>query len=101
MRLQDLRPPFGAKKNVKRVGRGTGSGHGKTAGRGSKGQLSRSGGGKGAGFQQIDRARNKIIVQGQAKRSIGAVRANGSIGVRRIADREIEAGRPGGGARRT
>jgi large subunit ribosomal protein L15 len=51
MRLQDLRPPFGAKKNVKRVGRGTGSGHGTTAGRGSKGQLSRSGGGKGAGFE--------------------------------------------------
>ena len=46
-----MRPPFGAKKNVKRVGRGTGSGHGKTAGRGSKGQLSRSGGGKGAGFE--------------------------------------------------
>jgi len=51
MRLQDLRPPFGAKKNVKRVGRGTGSGHGTTAGRGSKGQLSRSGGGKGAEFE--------------------------------------------------
>ncbi len=51
MRLHDLRPPFGAKKNVKRVGRGTGSGHGTTAGRGSKGQLSRSGGGKGAGFE--------------------------------------------------
>jgi len=51
MRLQDLRPPFGAKKNAKRVGRGTGSGHGTTAGRGSKGQLSRSGGGKGAGFE--------------------------------------------------
>ena len=51
MRLQDLRPPFGAKKNAKRVGRGTGSGHGTTAGRGSKGQLSRSGGGKGPGFE--------------------------------------------------
>ena len=51
MRLQDLRPPFGAKKNAKRVGRGTGSGHGKTAGRGSKGQLSRSGGGKAPGFE--------------------------------------------------
>ena len=46
-----MRPPFGAKKNVKRVGRGTGSGHGKTACRGSKGQLSRSGGGKGPGFE--------------------------------------------------
>ncbi len=51
MRLHDLRPPFGAKKEMKRVGRGTGSGHGKTAGRGSKGQLARSGGGKGPGFE--------------------------------------------------
>jgi large subunit ribosomal protein L15 len=45
MRLEDLAPAPGAKKNRKRVGRGTGSGHGKTATRGSKGQNSRSGGG--------------------------------------------------------
>ncbi|MEA4883209.1 MAG: 50S ribosomal protein L15 [Clostridia bacterium] len=51
MKLHELRPPFGAKKDPKRVGRGTGSGHGKTAGRGSKGQLARSGGGKGVGFE--------------------------------------------------
>lgn len=51
MRLEDLRPPFGARRDIKRVGRGTGSGHGKTAGRGSKGQLSRSGGGKGPAFE--------------------------------------------------
>jgi len=45
MRLQDLAPAPGAKKSKKRVGRGTGSGIGKTAGRGTKGQNSRSGGG--------------------------------------------------------
>jgi len=45
MELQNLRPPRGARKRRKRVGRGTASGHGKTAGRGMKGQNSRSGGG--------------------------------------------------------
>lgn len=45
MRLNDLAPAPGAKRSRKRVGRGTGSGLGKTAGRGSKGQNSRSGGG--------------------------------------------------------
>ena len=45
MRLNDLAPAPGAKTSKKRVGRGTGSGLGKTAGRGSKGQNSRSGGG--------------------------------------------------------
>ena len=41
--IQDLRPAFGATHSQKRVGRGPGSGHGKTAGRGNKGQKSRSG----------------------------------------------------------
>ncbi|MDQ2979795.1 MAG: 50S ribosomal protein L15 [Acidobacteriota bacterium] len=41
--MQDLRPAFGATHSQKRVGRGPGSGHGKTAGRGNKGQKSRSG----------------------------------------------------------
>jgi large subunit ribosomal protein L15 len=45
MKLHELRPAEGAKKRQKRVGRGIGSGHGKTAGRGMKGQNSRSGGG--------------------------------------------------------
>jgi large subunit ribosomal protein L15 len=45
MRLQDLAPPPGAKKDRKRVGRGAGSGLGKTAGKGHKGQKARSGGG--------------------------------------------------------
>lgn len=51
MRLEDLRPAAGARKRRKRVGRGPGSGHGKTAGRGTKGHNARSGGGKGGGFE--------------------------------------------------
>jgi len=44
MKLHDLRPAKGSKKQRKRVGRGDSSGSGKTAGRGTKGQKSRSGG---------------------------------------------------------
>src|SRR4030095_9680841 len=43
MSLNNLRPPRGAKRDRKRVGRGPGSGHGKTATRGTKGAKSRSG----------------------------------------------------------
>jgi large subunit ribosomal protein L15 len=51
MRLEDLRPAPGSVKRRKRVGRGPGSGHGKTSTKGTKGQRSRSGGGKGGGFE--------------------------------------------------
>lgn len=51
MQLYDLSPAEGSTKNRKRVGRGHGSGWGKTAGRGMNGQKSRAGGGKGAGFE--------------------------------------------------
>jgi large subunit ribosomal protein L15 len=51
MRLHDLKPAAGSKKAPKRVGRGTGSGWGKTAGRGEKGQNARSGGGVRPGFE--------------------------------------------------
>ncbi len=51
MRLSDLSPIHGSKKRKKRVGRGSGSGHGKTSCRGHKGQKSRSGGGTRAGFE--------------------------------------------------
>jgi large subunit ribosomal protein L15 len=51
MQLHDLFPAPGSRKGPKRVGRGHGSGHGGTSGRGDKGQLSRSGGGKGPGFE--------------------------------------------------
>ncbi|MEE8591361.1 MAG: 50S ribosomal protein L15, partial [Spirochaetia bacterium] len=49
--LDRLKPAKGAVKNRKRVGRGPGSGSGKTCGRGHNGQLSRSGGGVKAGFE--------------------------------------------------
>ncbi len=51
MRIEDLAPNPGARKNRKRVGRGAGSGHGQTACRGEKGQKSRAGGDKGPGFE--------------------------------------------------
>jgi len=51
MKLNELRPAQGSKKNARRVGRGTGSGLGKTAGRGHKGQKSRSGGLPKIGFE--------------------------------------------------
>ncbi len=51
MNLHDLTPAKGAKKRPKRIGRGPGSGHGKTATKGHKGLLARSGGGKRPGFE--------------------------------------------------
>ncbi len=51
MKLYELSPAAGAKKAPKRVGRGTGSGLGKTSARGQKGQKSRSGGGVRPGFE--------------------------------------------------
>jgi large subunit ribosomal protein L15 len=51
MRIHDLSPVKGSKKRRKRVGRGPGSGHGKTSCRGHKGQNSRSGGGTRPGFE--------------------------------------------------
>jgi large subunit ribosomal protein L15 len=51
MKLDDLRPAIGSNKKRKRVGRGEGSGHGKTSCRGHKGQGSRSGGGTRPGFE--------------------------------------------------
>ncbi len=51
MRLEELKPSKGARKKSKRVGRGPGSGSGKTASKGHKGQKARSGGVKGPGFE--------------------------------------------------
>ena len=51
MRIEDLKPHAGSKRKSKRVGRGPGSGHGKTSCKGHKGQKSRSGGTKGPGFE--------------------------------------------------
>jgi large subunit ribosomal protein L15 len=51
MKLHELRPAEGSKRNPKRIGRGTGSGTGRNAGKGEKGQNSRSGGGTRPGFE--------------------------------------------------
>lgn len=51
MKLHELSPAIGATKEVKRIGRGHGSGNGKTAGKGHKGQWARSGGGVRPGFE--------------------------------------------------
>ena len=50
MKLHELQPVEGSRKERNRVGRGIGSGNGKTSGRGQKGQKARSGGGVRPGF---------------------------------------------------
>ena len=51
MKIHELKSPTALKEKRKRVGRGSGSGHGKTSGRGAKGHNARSGGGKRRGFE--------------------------------------------------
>lgn len=51
MQLNSIKPAFGASKDRKRIGRGPGSGHGKTATKGHKGQKARSGGSIKPGFE--------------------------------------------------
>lgn len=60
MKLNDLRPAKGSKKSRRRVGRGTGSGTGKTAGRGQKGQKSRSGYSQSPGWEG---GRSRLIMR--------------------------------------
>lgn len=51
MKIHELSPALGSVKEAKRIGRGHGSGNGKTAGKGHKGQKARSGGGTRPGFE--------------------------------------------------
>lgn len=51
MKINELKPAEGSRKKPKRIGRGLGSGHGRTSTKGHKGQKSRSGGAKGPGFE--------------------------------------------------
>ena len=60
MKLNDLKPAPGAKKARRRLGRGVGSGRGKTAGRGHKGQKSRYGFSQGAGWEG---GRSRLIMR--------------------------------------
>lgn len=92
MDLGTLHPAPGSTHKKKRVGRGTGSGHGKTAGRGHKGRKSRSGGNSRPGyeggqmplqrrlpkrgFRPVDRVEYAVVNLGQ----LGAFEAGGTVG---------------------
>jgi large subunit ribosomal protein L15 len=80
MRLNTLKPATGSKKDRKRVGRGIGSGLGKTCGRGHKGQKSRSGGFHKIGFEggqmPLQRRLPKVGFRSKLARSTGEVRLN-------------------------
>jgi large subunit ribosomal protein L15 len=85
MRLNDLQPAEGAKQNRKRVGRGIGSGLGKTGGRGHKGQKSRSGGAVMVGFEggqmPLQRRLPKVGFISRKAGSTGEVRLNELAGL--------------------
>ena len=77
MQLNDMRPAEGSRKNRKRIGRGNSSGHGTTAGRGTKGQLSRSGGGKGKGFEGGQQPLASLVEKGVIKHDYQLVKVLG------------------------
>jgi large subunit ribosomal protein L15 len=80
MRLNTLKPAAGSKKDSKRVGRGIGSGFGKTCGRGHKGQKSRSGGFHKVGFEggqmPLQRRLPKVGCTARKSRFVDEVRLN-------------------------
>jgi large subunit ribosomal protein L15 len=80
MRLNDLHPANGSKRGMRRVGRGPGSGWGKTAGRGQKGQKSRSGGGVRPGFEGGQLPLQMRVPKFGFRSRIGAVTAEVRLG---------------------
>lgn len=78
--LSRLKPPEGSRKARKRVGRGPGSGLGKTSGRGQKGQKSRSGAGIGRGFEggqmPVQRRLPKRGFKNPFRKTLNAVNVN-------------------------
>ena len=80
MRLNTLKPADGSKKDRKRVGRGIGSGLGKTSGRGHKGQKSRSGGFHKVGFEggqmPLQRRLPKVGFTSRKSRFVDELRLN-------------------------
>ncbi|HHL18343.1 MAG TPA: 50S ribosomal protein L15, partial [Thiothrix sp.] len=80
MRLNTLSPADGSRKIAKRVGRGIGSGLGKTCGRGHKGQKSRSGGFHKSGFEggqmPLQRRLPKVGFTSRKKPYIAEIRLN-------------------------
>ena len=89
--VQDLRPAFGATRSRKRVGRGPGSGHGKTAGRGNKGQKSRSGYRRvpKRGFTNIFRIEYDVVNLS----ALNAFEAGESITPEKLAEKRLAHGR--------
>ena len=80
MRLNTLKPAAGGRKDSKRVGRGIGSGFGKTCGRGHKGQKSRSGGFHKIGFEggqmPLQRRLPKVGFSARKSRFVDELRLN-------------------------
>ncbi len=70
MKLHDLQPAPGSRQKSKRVGRGYGSGKGKTAGRGMNGQLSRSGGGP---YRTFEGGQNRLVKRMPFKRGFNNI----------------------------
>jgi len=85
MNLNDLKPAPGSRKTARRVGRGMGSGLGKTAGRGHKGQKSRSGGWHKVGFEggqmPIQRRLPKFGFTSRMGRRYAEVRLHELVGI--------------------
>lgn len=89
MRLNSLNPPQGSKKAKRRVGRGAGSGWGKTAGRGMKGQKARSGGGVRPGFEGGQQPLKQRVPKFGFRSRIGLVTAEVRLGELNKIDAEV------------
>ena len=89
MRLNTLSPAPGARKDAKRVGRGIGSGAGKTAGRGHKGQKSRSGGKVKPGFEGGQMPLQKRLPKYGFSSRIGRVTAQVRLGELNAVDAQV------------
>lgn len=85
MQLNTLKPSEGSQKNRKRVGRGIGSGVGKTCGRGHKGQKSRSGGFHKTGFEggqmPLQKRLPKVGFRSRKKQYVAEIRLNELTGI--------------------
>ncbi len=80
MRLNSLSPAAGSKRSKRRVGRGAGTGWGKTGGRGMKGQKARSGGGVRAGFEGGQQPLKQRVPKFGFRSRIGLVTAEVRLG---------------------
>ncbi len=89
MRLNSLSPARGSKRAKRRVGRGAGSGWGKTAGRGMKGQKARSGGGVRPGFEGGQQPLKQRVPKFGFRSRIGLVTAEIRLGELNKIDAEV------------